>query len=415
MKLSQAIMIEDLHKAAKRRLPRIAFDFIEGGVEDERGLARNENVFAQYRLVPRYFVDVSQRSQTTKLFGKTYNSPFGICPTGAAGLWRTNADDMLATVAAQANIPFILSTAATGHIETLTKIAPNSMWFQLYCSRDRTIRDKLVGRVRDLGVETLVVTADVPVVPNRERNMRNGFSRPLRLTPSTVLDGLLHPFWLLDYLRAGGMPMLQTWADHVREGASADEVAEHFNMQTPASDQTWADVEMYRKIWPGNLVLKGILHPDDAARAESIGVDGLIISNHGGRQLDAAPAPLEALPAIRAAVGSQMTLMLDSGVRRGADILIALCLGIQFVFIGRATLYGVAAFGLPGAQKAVDILKREIDVNMGQIGCASIAALGPSYVAKPATGLIMEPASTPPAVARPHLSEVETRERQVTL
>jgi L-lactate dehydrogenase (cytochrome)/(S)-mandelate dehydrogenase len=384
MKIDQAITIEDLRKAAKRRLPRILFDFIEGGVEDERGLARNAGIFGQFTLLPRYFVDVSRRTQTTTLFGKTYASPFGICPTGAAGLWRPGADEMLARAAAAANIPFILSIASNASIETTVKLAPGNMWSQLYCARDRSIADRLLPRVRDLGVETLVVTADVPVSANRERSMRNGFRRPLRLTAATVIDGLRHPAWLAGYLRAGGrMPLLQTWAPYVRAGASGDEVAEHFASQFPTADVTWADLERWRRAWPGKLVVKGILHPDDAARAAGLGVDGIIVSNHGGRQLDTAPSPIEALPAIRAAVGPRFTLMLDSGIRRGSDILIALCLGIQFVFVGRATLYGVAAFGLPGAQRAIAILRREIDVNMGQIGCASVAALGPQMIAAP--------------------------------
>src|SRR5271156_2142457 len=177
-KVTSALTIEDLRRAAKRRLPRIAFDFIEGGVEDERCLARNEAAFARYRLLPRYLIDVSKRRQAAMLFGKTYDSPFGICPTGMAGLWRPNADEMLAQAAAAANIPFILSCASNIALRTALRLAPGNIWFQLYAARDRTLGERMLCQARDHGVETLVVTVDVPVTPNRERNMRNGFSRP---------------------------------------------------------------------------------------------------------------------------------------------------------------------------------------------------------------------------------------------
>jgi (S)-mandelate dehydrogenase len=385
MSIDKAVNIEDLRKAARRRLPRIAFDFIDGGVEDEQGLARNREAFARYRLLPRYLVDVSKIDRKTTLFGKTYDSPFGICPTGLAGLWRPGADDMLANAASKANIPFLLSCAANSSIEAVAKCASGNAWFQLYGTRNRDVGRALVERVRDIGVETLILTVDVPVSPRRERNLRNGFTRPLRFKLSTVIDGLSRPAWLMGYLRAGGgTPMMPNWSPFLPAGASADEVADFFlATQTPASEQTWSDLERYRALWPGKLVLKGILHPDDAMRAVSLGVDGIIVSNHGGRQLDTAPSPIEVLPAIHAAVGDKAVLMLDSGVRRGSDVLIALCLGARFVFMGRPTLYGVAAFGQVGADRAIDIIRTEIDINMKQIGCASIASLGPHCLLQP--------------------------------
>ena len=384
MTLSKIVTIDDLRAAASRRLPKIAFDFIEGGVEGERCLARNEEAFSRYRLLPRYFVNVSGRSQSRTLFGKTYDSPFGICPTGIAGLWRTGADYMLAEAAAAANIPFALSASSNGSIEGCVARAPKNMWFQLYSLRDKEIGDRLVQRVADLGVETLVITADVPVAPKRERNLRNGFTRPLKLKLSTIIDGLAHPSWLAEYLRAGGgTPMMENWKPYTRPGASPDEVADVIASQTPASWQTWDDLERYRRLWKGNLVVKGILHPGDALRAVSLGVDGIMVSNHGGRQLDLAPSPIEVLPAIRAAVGPNTALIVDSGVRRGSDILVALCLGADFVFFGRPTLYGVAAYGLPGAKKALDILRTELDLNLGQIGSDSLDGLGPHFLFEP--------------------------------
>jgi (S)-mandelate dehydrogenase len=371
MNLDRAINIEDLHRMAKRKLPRIIFDYIEGGVEDERGLARNEAAFHKHRLLPRYLVDVSKRDQSATVFGRTYSSPFGISPTGGVGLYRREGEVMLAEAAAAANITYIMSGGSNASMEEAARVAPNNVWFQLYAAKDANITDALIGRARDNGLGALVLTVDVPVHPKRERNYRNGFSRvrgggvleSLKLKPSILLEAMTHPAWVIEYMRLGGAPTLGNWAP-----------------QTPASAQTWRDLERYRRLFPRALVVKGILNPADAVRAAEIGVDGIIVSNHGGRQLDQAPASLEALPAIKAAVGDKVTVMLDSGVRRGADILIALCLGAQFVFFGRPTLYGAIVGGVPGVNKVVDIFRSEIDLVMGQIGCPSLDQLGPDFL-----------------------------------
>ncbi len=388
MKLEQAINIEDLHRMAKRKLPKIIFDFIEGGLEDERGLERNRAAFHKHRLLPRYLVDVSTRDQSATVFGHTYSSPFGISPTGGAGLYRHNGDLMLAAAAAEANIPYIMSGGSNASMEEAVRIAPNNTWFQLYAAKDRDLTDALIGRARDAGVGALVLTVDVPVHPKRERNWRNGFStvrnggvmEALKLKPSILLEAMTHPGWVIDYVKHGGAPTLGNWAPHAGNGASAADAIGLGRTQTPAAAQTWRDLERYRRLFPRPLVVKGILNPADAIRAAEIGVDGIIVSNHGGRQLDQAPASLDALPAIKAAVGDKLTIMLDSGVRRGADILIAWCLGAQFVFFGRPTLYGAVAGGGPGVKKAVDIFKNEIDLVMAQIGCPSLDQLGPDFL-----------------------------------
>jgi (S)-mandelate dehydrogenase len=388
MKLDDAINIEDLHRMAKRKLPKIIFDFIEGGLEDERGLERNRTAFHKHQLLPRYLVDVSVRDQSATLFGHTYASPFGISPTGGAGLYRPGGDLMLAEAAAAANIPYIMSGGSNAAMEEAVKIAPNNTWFQLYAAKDPDLTDALIGRARDSGVGALVLTVDVPVSPKRERNWRNGFStvrnggviEALKLKPSILLEAMTHPGWVADYVRRGGAPTLGNWAPHAGNGAGKADAIRLGRSQTPAAAQTWRDLERYRRLFPGPLVVKGILHPADALRAAEIGVDGIIVSNHGGRQLDQAPASLDALPAIKAAVGDKLTVMLDSGVRRGADILIAWCLGAQFVFFGRPTLYGAVAGGLPGVKKAVDIFRTEIDLVMGQIGCPSLAELGSDFL-----------------------------------
>jgi (S)-mandelate dehydrogenase len=388
MKIDEAVNIEDLHQIAKRKLPRIIFDYIEGGVEDERGLARNEDAFHKHRLMPRYLVDVSTRDQSQTVFGRTFASPFGISPTGGVGLYRREGEVMLAEAAAKANIPYIMSGGSNASMEEAARVAPDNVWFQLYAAKDGNISDALIGRARDNGLGALVLTVDVPVHPKRERNYRNGFARvrgggvleSLKLKPSIILEALTHPAWVLDYIRHGGAPTLGNWAPHAAAGASKAEVIKLGRTQTPASAQTWRDLERYRRLFPRALVVKGILNPADALRAAEIGVDGIIVSNHGGRQLDQAPGSLDVLPAIHRAVGDKVTVMLDSGVRRGADILIALCLGARFVFSGRPNLYGGIAGGVPGVLKAIDIFRSEIDLVMGQIGCPSLDRLGPDFL-----------------------------------
>jgi L-lactate dehydrogenase (cytochrome)/(S)-mandelate dehydrogenase len=388
MKLDQAINIEDLHQIAKRKLPRIIFDYIEGGVEDERGLSRNEAAFHKHRLLPRYLVDVSKRDQSATVFGRTYSSPFGISPTGGVGLYRREGEVMLAEAAAAENIPYIMSGGSNASMEEAARAAPNNVWFQLYAAKDGNLSDALIGRARDAGVGALVLTVDVPVHPKRERNYRSGFGRvrngavmeALKLKPSVLLEAMTHPAWVIDYVRRGGAPGLGNWLPHAGPGASKADSIALGRSQTPAAAQTWRDLERYRRLFPRPLVVKGILNPADAVRAAEIGVDGIIVSNHGGRQLDQAPASLDALPAIKAAVGDKLTIMLDSGVRRGADILIAWCLGAQFVFFGRPTLYGAVAGGVPGVKKVVDIFRNEIDLVMAQIGCPSLDQLGPDFL-----------------------------------
>jgi (S)-mandelate dehydrogenase len=388
MRVDRAVNIEDLHRMAKRRLPKIAFDFIEGGLEDEHGLERNTSAFHKHRLLPRYLVDVSKRDQSATLFGRSYASPFGISPTGGVSLFRDGGDLMLAEAARDANIPYIMSGASSASLEKAAKLAPDNTWYQLYAPRDPQICADLIRRTADAGLGALVLTVDTPVGAKRERNIRNGFAnvrgglfQALSLKPSILAEALTHPGWIVEYLRrGGGTPMLENWQPYAPAGSNAEAVYKHSSSLRPFNAQTWRDLQNYRRLFPHNLVVKGIMDPADALRAVEVGCDGIIVSNHGGRQLDQAPASLDVLPAIKAAVGDKMTVMLDSGVRRGADILIALCLGAKFCFMGRPTLYGAAAGGLAGVKKAVSILRNEIDLVMGQIGCPSLDQLGPDFL-----------------------------------
>lgn len=378
MNIDDSINFEDLRKLAKRRLPKVIYDFIEGGVEEEDGVARNEAAFRGRPLVPRRLVDISKRDQGAELFGRRYASPFGIAPTGGIGNYRRGGDMMLAAAARDADVPFVLSCAASASMDDLARVAPEHGWFQLYPARDRRIAEDMIRRAAELGLSTLVVTLDVPAHGNRERNRRNGFGRPLKLSLASKIDALRRPYWMKDYLRHG-IAMIPNWAPYTRDGASAEEVASFVSEQLPSS-VTRDDIARFRDLWPGRLVLKGIMRTEDAVQAADIGVDGVIVSNHGARQVDRAPAALDVLPGIATAVGERVTVMLDSGVRRGNDVLIALSLGARFVFLGRPTLYGVIAGGEAGAAKAIAILRGEIDNAMAQIGATSLDQLGPDFV-----------------------------------
>src|ERR1700744_598685 len=388
MSLNGVVNIEDLHQLAKKRLPKIAFDFIEGGVEDERALETNRAAFHKHKLLPRYLVDVTKRDQSQTIFGRKFNSPFGISPTGTAGLFRRGADLMLAESAREANIPYIMSGGSNHSMEAAAKVAPHHTWYQLYAARDGKISEDLVRRAADCGLETLVLTVDVPVRPRRERNMRNGFASirgtwlkaALSLKPAILAEAMTHPGWVLEYVRHGGTPSMDNWTRYAPPGSNVDEVIDMWNANTPAHSQTWKELETYRRIFPRNIVVKGLMNPADAIRAADIGCEGVLVSKHGGPQLDQAPGSLDVLPAMKQAVGDRMTLLLDSGVRRGADILIALCLGAQMCTFGRPTLYGAVAGGLEGVKLAIDIFRTEIDMVMGQIGCPSLDQPGPAFL-----------------------------------
>jgi (S)-mandelate dehydrogenase len=375
------VSIEDLRRLARRRLPRVLFDYIDGGAGDDSGVRRNRTAFDAYRLTPRYLVDVSERSLSTPLWGRRYAAPFGIAPVGLVGLFRPRGELLLAQAARETGVPYILSGASIATIEEVARVAPEHTWYQLYPAREPRISLDLLHRASQAGLGVLVLTVDLPIPARRERDVRNGFDFAIRMSPALLLDGLAHPRWALEYLARGGLPAFGSWARYAPPGASAREVAEFLASQSFAT-QTWQDVEVYRREWPGRLVLKGIQHGEDARRAADLGVDGLIVSNHGGRQLDCLPAAIDVLPAIRATVGDRLTVMVDGGIRCGSDLAIALCLGADFAFVGRAPTYGVAAAGLAGAARALAILREELDLAMGQLGVTAVDGLRPELVAR---------------------------------
>jgi isopentenyl diphosphate isomerase/L-lactate dehydrogenase-like FMN-dependent dehydrogenase len=377
MGLKQAINFDDIRVLARKRLPRIAFDFIDGGVDGEAALERNRVAFDRYKLLPRYLIDVENRSQAVKLFGHDYASPFGISPMGIAGFFRPGADLMLARAAARFDVPYIMSSASCDSIESAMAEAPKTTWFQIYGTRDPAITLDLVRRAKALGVRVLLMTVDTPVMGKRERNIRNGFRRPMKMTPSVILQGLSRPGWTYRYLTKGGIPAMENWRPYAPAGANASAIADLYGEQTPAPAQTWSIFEQVRKAWDGPLVVKGVMHPADALKCLELGANGIMVSNHGGRQLDSAPGSIDMLPAIADAVGGRMEVLIDSGFRRGSDVGKALCLGAKAAFFGRPAMFGVAAGGETGAGEVINIMRQEISLLMGQLGWTDLGKAGP--------------------------------------
>jgi len=379
MRLDRIINIEDFRLAAKRSLPKIVFDFIEGGVDNEQGLATNSSIRERYHLVPRYLRDIEPIDQSIELFGHRYDASFGIAPTGLNGLFRPGTDLALAGAAASANIPFVISTASTATLEEAASVAGKNAWYQLYGSREPAVTADMIRRADAAGIRTLMLTVDAPVNAKRERNIRNGFGRPGPMRPSILLDALLHPLWLSRYVRSGGMPTFGNFEPYAGDRPTSKAVISFTMSQTPNA-QTWADFETVRALWPYTLLVKGLMHPDDAAHAVDLGAQGVVVSNHGGRVFDRAPSTFEMLPHIRQAVGDRAAVMVDSGVARGADIVTAYCLGADFVFVGRATLYAAIVGAREGALHAVRLLCQEIELVLGQMGCRTITGLDGSYL-----------------------------------
>jgi (S)-mandelate dehydrogenase len=379
MHLEEAVNIEDLRQMARRRLPRAIFDFFDGGAEDELTLRGNRAAFERVRLLPRVLVNVAQVDTKVRLFDSEANLPLAIGPTGGIAAGRPGADVMLARAAKAFGLPFTLSTPAGASIERLAAEAAGRRWFQLYVVRDRAFREKLVTRARDAGYEALLVTVDLPVSGKRERDPRNGFVTPYRPNWRNSHDVLRKPGWLLDLMRHG-LPRMENFEGYKFSSTRMTDIATAVGREMDAAFD-WDELKRLRDLWPGRLLLKGVERPDDAERAAAVGCDGVIVSNHGGRQLDGAAATLEALPAVAKAVGGKITVLLDGGVRRGVDILKARALGAQAVLVGRATLFGVMAGGEPGALRALEILSSELERAMKLCGVRSMAEVGPDLVA----------------------------------
>ena len=371
--------IADLRLAAKRRLPRGLFEYVDRGTENEVSIRGNRQSFDSVQFVPRPLIDVAGRSMKTVLFGKEHSAPIVIAPTGLAGMLWHEGEIAAARAAKQAGIPFTLSTASITSLEDVAAKAGGELWFQLYLWSKMEMSYELVKRARAAGYKTLVVTIDSVVNGNREHNRRNGFTIPMRLTARNVIDGALHPGWTLGvmgrYLMGSGMPEFANFPQEIRTDLRGN--SKGGGVVVPKNEsQTWEHIRTLREMWPdGPLIVKGILHPQDARNAIDCGADGIVVSNHGARTLDGAVSPMQVVQAIAAEVNKQATILLDSSVMRGSDIVKALALGADAVMIGRATLWGIAADGQAGATLALDILKSEIDRVMAYLGCRTIGEI----------------------------------------
>jgi L-lactate dehydrogenase (cytochrome) len=380
------LALDDFERHARRRLPHMIFQYVAGAVESGSSMHAAAAAYAGYRFLPRMMVDTSARSCTVDLFGEIYAAPFGVAPLGGAAFIAYRGDIVLAEAARQMNVPMILSASSLIKLEDVHRTNPKA-WFQAYIPGDQTRIDRILARVAAAGYRTLVVTADTPVLGNREHNTRSGFSMPIRVTPKVAWQSATHPRWLLGvvartFLRHGAPHFENTEAERGPPMMSQGSVR-----NTVARDKlSWTNLQAIRRQWKGNLLVKGLLSPADVAIARESGADGVVLSSHGGRQLDHAVAPLDVLPEIAAHKGS-MKLIIDSGIRRGTDVLKALALGGDFVLLGRPFLYAAALGGAEGAMHAMRILQDEIMRDMALVGVNRMDELDPDLLRRVARAL----------------------------
>ena len=381
--LDHCYNIHDLRTAAKKKLPKGVFDVLDRGTEEEVALADNRAAFNRIKLKTCFMVDLTERDMGTTLFGKRMALPFGIGPTGIAGLCWHQGELALAKAAAKIGIPFTLATSSFTPIETIAREAGGRLWYQLYMWDEVDLSYQMIAKARDLDFEALVVTIDSALGRVREHNERNGFAFPFKPNARAITDMALHPSWLVSVLLKSmlqtGMPKNANYPPKYQRmiaWGDAPKPKRHAAM-------TWKDVEKLRQFWPGKLIIKSILGAKDARLAVEHGADAVVVSNHGGRAMDSAVPSIEALPEVVAEVGGKTTILLDSGIRRGSDIVKALALGANACLIGRATLYGIATGGQAGAEKAINILGGEYEKTMGFLGCRHVGELSREIFARP--------------------------------
>lgn len=376
--ISKAYSIEDLRRSAKQRLPRAVFDFFDGGAEDEITLRDNAAAYQRLKLVPRVLTDVSAINTSTLILGQPAELPIAISPTGAVGFGWRGGDIAIARAAVAAGIPYTLSSTATASIESIADQAPGRLWFQAYILRNKPFLAGMIERARVADYEALVITVDLPVGGKRERDFRNDFSVPFRFTPKNMWDFAQHPRWLSTILRHG-MPVMENLVGLEKQATNATGIASSVGRNYDPTF-SWEGLQKIRDSWPRKLIVKGVLRPEDALRLAAMGCDAVVVSNHGGRQLDSAVATFDALPSIVRAVDGRIPVLLDGGVRRGSDILKGLALGAQAVMLGRATLYGASAAGEAGACRAIAILKDELTRSMQLCGVRQTSEIDASLL-----------------------------------
>jgi (S)-mandelate dehydrogenase len=364
----RAHSIAELAHMARRRLPHFAWEYLEGGAEEELTLKRNRQAFAEVDLLPKTLVPWQTPDTHRTLFGRGQPLPMAIAPTGYNGMLHRDADIHLARAATERGLPFTLSTVSTSSLEQITAAVPDvNLWFQLYSMSDPAVQEDLIQRAENVGCQTLLLTSDAVLLGNREWDKRN-FARPRQLSLRNKFDVLRHPRWVRQALWPQGMPSMANLDRYLPADQRNAAGAAHFIGEKMEKQLNWAFLGRLRDRWPHRLLLKGVMHPDDAEQAASLGLDGIVVTNHGGRQLDGVPASLDCLPAIVDAVKGRLSILLDSGIRRGTDILKACALGADAVLLGRATLYGVAVGGQAGAGHALDLLANELRLALTLLG-----------------------------------------------
>lgn len=365
--------VESLRKRARARIPRFAFDFVDGGANDEDCARRNAAALASVELLPRYCIDTKTVSTEVELFGRRYAAPFGVAPMGSGGLIWPGAELYLAAEAQRRNVPYILATPASESIERIARIAPDVFWFQLYRfpESDHAITFDLVKRAGDAGAQVLVPTIDSAGKSKRPRDIRHGVRVPFKIGPKIFLQVAKSPAWALA-LRRHGMLRTENLVPYTEGRATRDATAQTFQVRAYGS-HTWDELARLRERWKKPFVVKGVLHPEDASRLVALGVDGMIVSNHGGRHFDGAPASIDMLPAIVAAVGGRVPVMIDSGFRSGLDVVRALALGAQAAFMGRPFLYAMGALGPAGPRHVMDMMFDELKREFQHVGVKSVA------------------------------------------
>lgn len=380
-RLEQCVSVDDMRRVARRRLPRGVFDYVDGGAEDERSMARNVDAFARYQFEPRVLRNVSALDTSTTLFGRTMEMPLVIAPTGYTRIADSQGELAVARAAERAGIPYSLSTMGTRSIEEVASVSDGDKWFQIYTWRDRPLVEELVSRAKQAGYTTVWLTVDIAVLGRRERDVRRGFTLPPKIGPGTLIDGALHPGWTLDFLRNEPIRFSNVVGRPEVDGSSpislAAKVAGHFDQSL-----SWADIEWLRSIWDGPIVLKGIQTVADAKQAVAMGVQGIGLSNHGGRQLDDAPVPLELVEPVRDELGDEVTIICDGGVRRGSDIVKAIALGADAVTVGRPYLYALGAAGERGVDRLLAFMREGMERTMALTGVRSVAEIDRSLVTR---------------------------------
>jgi len=376
-RIRNAINIDELREIARRRVPRFAFDYVDGGAEDEVTLQGNRASFERLRFRPRTLADVSVRDTSTRILGQPAAWPAIVGPTGLNGIQWRDGDLHMARAAAAAGLPFAMSTVSMSYIEDLVRETSGRLWLQGYVFREREITNRLIDRADAAGVEALIITSDFPTAGKRERDFRSGLLPKQAFPLATKLDMLLHPRWLLTV--ATRRPRFVNVERELGPGANVNAFVGH-GMFDPSL--SWDDLARFRERWKRKLLLKGVLHAEDAERAVALGMDGVWLSNHGGRQLDRAVSGMDVLPEVVAAVGDRTTVIVDGGVRRGSDIAKALALGAAAVALGRAPVYGLGAGGQAGAARALEILHEEFDRVLALTGCRSVSDLTPDLVTR---------------------------------